>query len=91
MKIVKIKKTPRGYAWDLGKSEQVECKCIIAIAQNRTIDGNDLIAFYNSGFITEKEFDAIRYIDAEQGKNNDLKIIKNLAKCLKVKVKVKNE
>lgn len=62
------------------------CKCIMAVAEGKTIDMNELNEFLTRRTITPKEYHAIRNFDNLEGTINDLKVIEKLAKKVKVKL-----
>jgi len=75
-----------GYGWYLIGSNTPACKCIMAVAESKTLGMDGLNELLTRRTITAEEYSAIRNFDNRDGTVDDLKIIKELAKKVKVKL-----
>lgn len=77
-----------GFSWYLPNlnTDTNACKCIMAVAEDRTIPMDELNELQTRGIISGLEYNAIRALDNRAGTIDDLKIIKKLAKKLKIKM-----
>lgn len=62
------------------------CKCIMSVAEGKTVQLNELNRLFYDGVITDKELDSIYRFDGRRGLDKDLEIIKKLAKRIKVEL-----
>jgi len=75
-----------GFGWYLTPSISPAHKCIMAVAEGKTIDMNELNELLTRRTITPEEYRAIRNFDNRDGTVDDLETIKELAKKVKVKL-----
>ncbi len=74
------------FGWYLTSSDSPTCKCIMSVAEGKTIETNELNELLARRTITLEEYNAIRNFDGKDGTTDDLKTIKELAKKVKVKL-----
>jgi len=77
-----------GFSWYLPDitTDSPACKCIMAVAEGESVPMDRLNELQTSGIISGLEYNAIRALDNQSGTIDDLKIIKKLAKKLKIKM-----
>lgn len=81
-----IGKPYRGYGWYLTRSDTPACKCIMAVAESKTLGMSELNELLTRRTITPEEYRAIRNFDNIDGTIDDLRTILELAKKVKVKL-----
>lgn len=77
---------PKRFGWRLTLSDSPACKCIMAVAEGRTVSMDELNKLQVREIISDKEHKAILNFDARYGTMNDLKTIEKLAEKVKVKL-----
>lgn len=75
-----------GYAWYLKKNEAPACKCIMAVAESKTLGYDDLGELQCKRIISGEEYNAIHAFDNKVGTEDDLTVIKKLGSRIKVKL-----
>jgi len=87
MKTCYYKKEDGEFSWWLPEwTDTPACKCIMSVAEGRTLQLNKLNRLHKKGALTMEELLAIRAFDWEHGEDIDLEAIKKLAKRVKVKL-----
>ncbi len=75
------------YGWYLEEwTDTPACKCIMAVAEGKTVQLNELDRLCDDGVITPDELHAIYAFDGGRGKDEDSEIIKKLADRVKVEL-----
>lgn len=75
-----------GLGWYLPGENTPACKCIMAVAEGKNIGMPELNELLTRRTITPEEYNAIRNFDNRDGTVDDLRIILELAKKVKVKL-----
>ena len=86
--VLKIKQKDSLYGWDVDQSE-ISCKCVMAIALERSLDNNDLADLEVDSVISIGEYRAIKHFDGNYGTETDLTIIKQLASKYNITIEIR--
>jgi len=87
MKTCYYEKENGEYGWYLQEwTDTPACKCIMSVAEGRTLELNKLNKLWLDGTITDDELMAIRAFDWGHGKEEHLEVIKKIAEKAKVEL-----
>ena len=72
--------------WKYGWLGVPTCCCIMAVALDHTVRGRELDTLFENNELSEFEFDAITNLDWDSGTDEDVKLIRKIAKRYNVEI-----